>query len=62
MSTISPTGTSTASSPAFGEPGTGTHLPRWLPGVAGGLSIVVGIAALVWPKPTLLAVGLLFGI
>jgi uncharacterized membrane protein HdeD (DUF308 family) len=36
--------------------------PRWLAGVAGALSVVIGIAALVWPGPTLLAVGLLFGI
>jgi uncharacterized membrane protein HdeD (DUF308 family) len=36
--------------------------PRWLAAVAGGSSVVVGIAALVWPGPTLLAIGLLFGI
>jgi uncharacterized membrane protein HdeD (DUF308 family) len=36
--------------------------PRWLAGVAGALSLVIGVAALVWPGPTLLAVGLLFGI
>jgi uncharacterized membrane protein HdeD (DUF308 family) len=65
MTTTSPTGTPAGAagpSRAFGEPGTGTHVPGWLPGAVGALSIVVGIAALVWPKPTLLAVGLLFGI
>lgn len=36
--------------------------PRWLAGVAGVLSVLIGVAALVWPGPTLLAVGLLFGI
>jgi uncharacterized membrane protein HdeD (DUF308 family) len=61
MSTIS-SGAGAAASRSFGEPGTGTHIPRWVAGVAGGLSLVVGIAALVWPKPTLLAVGLLFGV
>lgn len=35
--------------------------PRWLAAVLGALSILIGIAALVWPGPTLLAVGLLFG-
>ena len=35
--------------------------PRWLPAVVGVLSILVGIAALVWPGPTLLVVGVLFG-
>lgn len=44
---------------ALGAEGTGP--PRWLAAVAGVLSIVVGIAALVWPGPTLLAVGILFG-
>lgn len=33
----------------------------WLPVVAGVLSVIVGIAALVFPGPTLLAVGILFG-
>lgn len=36
--------------------------PRWLAATAGVLSLLVGIAALVWPGPTLLAIGLLFGI
>jgi uncharacterized membrane protein HdeD (DUF308 family) len=36
--------------------------PRWLAIVLGVLTILVGIAALVWPGPTLLAIGLLFGI
>jgi uncharacterized membrane protein HdeD (DUF308 family) len=51
-------------SETFGDPtaGTGTGPPRWLNGVAGILTLVVGIAALVWPGPTLLAVGFLFGI
>lgn len=42
--------------------GTASGPPRWLAGVAGVLSLVIGVAALVWPGPTLLAVGLLFGI
>ena len=36
--------------------------PRWLAAVLGVLTILVGIAALVWPGPTLLAIGFLFGI
>lgn len=37
-------------------------LPRWwIPVVIGVLAIIFGILALVWPGPTLLAVGLLFG-
>ncbi|HET6510277.1 MAG TPA: DUF308 domain-containing protein [Baekduia sp.] len=36
--------------------------PRWLAAIAGALSVVIGVAALIWPGPTLLAVGLLFGI
>lgn len=35
--------------------------PRWLAAVAGVLSILIGLAALVWPGPTLLVVGILFG-
>src|SRR3954465_2498127 len=35
--------------------------PRWLVGLAGALSFLIGIAALVWPGPTLLVVGVLFG-
>src|SRR4051794_25070893 len=46
----------------FGADVTPQGPPRWLAAVAGVLSILVGIAALVWPGPTLLAVGLLFGI
>lgn len=34
----------------------------WIPFVAGVLSVIIGMAALFWPGPTLLAVGLLFGI
>jgi uncharacterized membrane protein HdeD (DUF308 family) len=36
--------------------------PRWLAAVLGVLSILVGLASLVWPGPTLLAIGFLFGI
>jgi uncharacterized membrane protein HdeD (DUF308 family) len=36
--------------------------PRWLAAVLGVLTILVGVAALVWPGPTLLAIGFLFGI
>lgn len=39
-----------------------TGPPRWLAGVAGVLSLLVGVAALVWPGPTLKVVGFLFGI
>lgn len=35
--------------------------PRWLAAVAGVLSILAGIAALVWPGPTLAVIGILFG-
>jgi uncharacterized membrane protein HdeD (DUF308 family) len=45
---------------ALGPPSSGP--PRWLTAVLGVLSILVGIASLIWPRPTLLAVGLLFGI
>jgi uncharacterized membrane protein HdeD (DUF308 family) len=45
----------------FGTAAGAAGPPRWLAGVAGALSILIGIAALVWPGPTLLAVGLLFG-
>jgi uncharacterized membrane protein HdeD (DUF308 family) len=61
MSSISPAGVPATTSHPFGEPATGTHVPRWLAGVAGVLSLVVGIAALVWPGPSLLVVGILFG-
>jgi uncharacterized membrane protein HdeD (DUF308 family) len=33
----------------------------WIPLVMGVLSVIIGIAALAYPKPTLLAIGLLFG-
>jgi uncharacterized membrane protein HdeD (DUF308 family) len=38
-----------------------TGPPRWLAAVAGVLSVLIGLAALVWPGPTLLVVGILFG-
>jgi uncharacterized membrane protein HdeD (DUF308 family) len=47
---------------ALGGPSAEVGPPRWLAGVAGTLTLLVGIAALVWPGPTLLAVGFLFGI
>ncbi|MBJ7471303.1 MAG: DUF308 domain-containing protein [Solirubrobacteraceae bacterium] len=34
----------------------------WIPVLVGVVGIIVGILALAWPGPTLLAVGLLFGI
>jgi uncharacterized membrane protein HdeD (DUF308 family) len=38
-------------------------MPRWwIPVVVGVLGIIVGFLALVWPGPTLLVVGVLFGI
>jgi uncharacterized membrane protein HdeD (DUF308 family) len=46
--------------PAYGEP-VDAGPPRWIAGVLGALTLLVGIAALVWPGPTLLAVGFLFG-
>jgi uncharacterized membrane protein HdeD (DUF308 family) len=45
----------TAAPPAGGP-------PRWLAALLGVLSILVGLASLVWPGPTLLAIGFLFGI
>jgi uncharacterized membrane protein HdeD (DUF308 family) len=36
-------------------------VPTWIPAVSGVLTLLAGIAALVWPKPTLLVVGVLFG-
>jgi uncharacterized membrane protein HdeD (DUF308 family) len=44
---------------AVGPPHSGP--PRWLAAVLGVLSIIIGIASLAWPGPTLLAIGLLFG-
>ncbi|HEV7493007.1 HdeD family acid-resistance protein [Baekduia sp.] len=38
------------------------EIPTWVMFVAGGLSVAVGAAALIWPKPTLLVVGVLFGV
>ena len=40
----------------------GMEIPTWVMFVAGGLSVAVGAAALIWPKPTLLVVGVLFGV
>jgi uncharacterized membrane protein HdeD (DUF308 family) len=34
----------------------------WIPLVGGLLSVIIGITALAFPKPTLLAVGIIFGI
>jgi uncharacterized membrane protein HdeD (DUF308 family) len=48
--------------PLGGGVGAASGPPRSLAAVAGALSIVIGIVALVWSGPTLLAVGLLFGI
>jgi uncharacterized membrane protein HdeD (DUF308 family) len=39
-----------------------TEIPTWVMFVAGGLSVAVGAAALIWPKPTLLVIGILFGV
>lgn len=39
-----------------------TEIPTWVMFVAGGLSIAVGAAALIWPKPTLMVIGILFGV
>jgi uncharacterized membrane protein HdeD (DUF308 family) len=36
--------------------------PAWIPAVSGVLTLAAGIAALVWPEPTLLVVGVLFGV
>jgi uncharacterized membrane protein HdeD (DUF308 family) len=46
---------------AFGAGVETTGPPRWLAAVAGVVSVAVGVAALVWPGPTLLVVGILFG-
>jgi uncharacterized membrane protein HdeD (DUF308 family) len=37
-------------------------IPTWVMMLTGVLSIAVGAAALIWPKPTLLVVGVLFGV
>src|SRR5688500_9067427 len=47
---------------ALGDAGRRPGHLWWLVLVAGVLSIVVGVAAMVWPGPTLLVVGLLFGV
>ncbi len=39
-----------------------TQIPTWVMFVAGGLSVAVGAAALIWPKPTLMVIGILFGV
>lgn len=57
----------TASSPdyvageVYGDASAARSGRRWLPAVVGVLSILIGTAALVWPGPTLLVVGVLFG-
>jgi uncharacterized membrane protein HdeD (DUF308 family) len=51
--------------PAGGVDGydtTPAEIPTWVGLVAGALSIAVGAAALIWPKPTLLVIGVLFGV
>jgi uncharacterized membrane protein HdeD (DUF308 family) len=48
---------------AFGQPAERTGIaPRWILAIVGALSIIAGFVALVWPGPTLLVVGLLFGV
>jgi uncharacterized membrane protein HdeD (DUF308 family) len=39
-----------------------TEIPTWVMMVTGALSVAVGAAALIWPKPTLLVIGVLFGV
>jgi uncharacterized membrane protein HdeD (DUF308 family) len=39
-----------------------TEIPTWVMFVAGALSIAVGAAALIWPEPTLMVIGILFGV
>jgi len=39
-----------------------TVVPTWVLIAAGALSVAVGAAALIWPKPTLLVIGILFGV
>ena len=52
----------TAAASARGEPGVGdVGKYWWLPLAAGILTILVGIVALAYPGPTLLAIGILFG-
>jgi uncharacterized membrane protein HdeD (DUF308 family) len=48
---------------AFGQPAAAARrTPRWLLAAVGALSILAGFAALLWPGPTLLTVGILFGV
>jgi uncharacterized membrane protein HdeD (DUF308 family) len=47
---------------SLGDGGRATEIPTWVMFVAGALSVAVGAAALIWPKPTLLVVGVLFGV
>jgi uncharacterized membrane protein HdeD (DUF308 family) len=56
--------TSAQASASYGETGGLGEVTKywWLPFVTGVLSVIIGVAALAWPGPTLLAVGLLFGI
>lgn len=61
MSTATPAG-GASPAPAFGRRPTPDRLPRWVLGVAGLLTAAVGVAALVWPKPSLGVVGILFGV
>ena len=52
----------TAAASTRGEPGVGdVGKYWWLPLAAGVLTILVGIVALAYPGPTLLAIGILFG-
>jgi uncharacterized membrane protein HdeD (DUF308 family) len=51
--------------PLSGRGGIGapsTVVPTWVLITAGALSVAVGAAALIWPKPTLLVIGVLFGV
>lgn len=49
--------------PTAGRTGPDVELPAWWIGVlVGVLSLVCGVLALAWPGPTLLLVGLVFGI
>lgn len=47
---------------SFDDRGRSTAIPVWVMFVAGGLSVAVGVAALIWPKPTLMVIGILFGV
>jgi uncharacterized membrane protein HdeD (DUF308 family) len=56
--------TSAEASAPYGDAGALGDVGKywWLPFVAGVLSVIIGVVALAWPGPTLLAVGFLFGI